>query len=70
MECDKKYAYKGALKAHMAIHVKEKLLGEQKITKNLKSRVDMQYHCDKCDYTFDNKRKLNTQTAIVLLCNI
>ena len=32
-ECERRYAYKGALETHMAIHVKEQLLDEQILTK-------------------------------------
>ena len=56
IECNYKYAYKGALKSHKSIHIKEKLLDEKKITKGSKVYANMNFLCNKCDYVCDDKR--------------
>ena len=56
IECNYKYAYKGALKSHKSIHIKEKLLDEKKITKGSKVHANMNFLYNKCDYLCDNKR--------------
>ena len=43
IECNYKYAYKGALKSHKSNHIKEKLLDEKKITKGSKVHSNMNF---------------------------
>ena len=51
------YACKSALKNHLAIHAKEKVLDENLYSK---PTIYKKFSCVKCNYTCDSKRKLNT----------
>ena len=45
IECNYKYAYKGALKSHKSTYIKEKLLDKKKITKGSKVHENMSFLC-------------------------
>ena len=43
IECNYKYAYKGALRSHKSIHIKEKLLDEKRISKGSKAHANINF---------------------------
>ena len=70
IECGQSYAYKGALKKHNVIHLKEKLfscpicdklfLEEKRLTEHSKIHPKFKYSCIKCDYVCKSKNSLTS----------